>query len=150
MDTLVAGDAGPAASLVEALREHGLAAGLYDSTGAASGTPHSNPGERSVERIADAAVELERRLAAERPTVAIAVGLGDVPLALALGAAKLGTPLAAWLDVPSPTASALEENERRILSELSGLEHPGPVAAGAEATAAAERISAWAHLDLRA
>lgn len=138
MEALVVGRAEPAEALASALRERGLAAELH----AAQRVPEG----RGVGALASTLVELERRMAGERPGLAVAVGLGDSPLALAVTAAKLGIPLAVWVGKDAPEASEIERGERRILATLASLD-AGPVGDGVQAFRAAERIAAWANPD---
>jgi hypothetical protein len=98
--------------------------------------------ERAVQDLADQFVELERRLSDSRSDLAIAVGLGDAPVALAVVAAKLGVPLVAWVEDGQAPNGELEAAERRILDELADLD-AGPVGDGTEAHDAARTIASW-------
>jgi UDP-N-acetylglucosamine:LPS N-acetylglucosamine transferase len=139
MNALVVGHAEPAAALTSALNERGIGAELHAFPRASE--------DRAVASLAESLVELERRLADERPALAVGVGTGDASLALAITAAKLGVPLVAWVEDTEPEQGQLELAERRILSTLADLD-AGPVGDGAAAFEAAERISSWANLNL--
>jgi len=139
MNALVVGHAEPAAALTSALVEQGFEAELH-------AVPRQDP-ERAIPELAAALVELESRLERERPALVVAVGVGDAPLALALTAGKLGIPLVAWAESQGPGAPGLAEAERRILAVLADLD-AGEVGDGVAAFAAAERIAAWADLEL--
>lgn len=141
MKALVVGHAEPAAALTSALSERGVEAELH-----AAARPTQ---EGAVAALAGSLVELENRLLEGRPAIAVAVGAGDAPLALALSAAKLGVPLAAWATDAEHDADALESAERRILGLLADFD-AGVAGDGAAAFDAAERIVAWADLDLDA
>jgi len=138
MEALVVGHAEPAAALTSALREQDIGAELHAVRRAPEG--------RAVSVLASTLVDLERRMAGKRPGLAVAVGLGDAPVALAVSAAKLGIPLVAWVEEEASEASELELGERRILLALASLD-AGPVGDGPQAFQAAERIAAWANLD---
>ena len=140
MKALVVGHAEPAAALTSALAEQGVDAELH-------AVPRPPP-ERAVLDLANSLVELEVRLQSERPAVAIAVGTGDAALALALTAAKLGIPLVAWVEDSGVEGDELERAEARILKVLADLD-AGEVGDGVAAFDAAERIRAWADLNLR-
>lgn len=139
MNALVVGHAEPAAALTSALSEQGIQAELH-------AVPKA-PDDRAVATLAESLVELERRLMAERPALAIGVGTGDASLALAITAAKLGVPLVAWVEETDPGQGGLELAEGRILGTLADFD-AGPVGDGVAAFAAAERISSWANLNL--
>jgi hypothetical protein len=136
---LVVGHAEPAAALTSALSDRGIDAELHAPARAAGG--------RAIEALAAALIELEARLEAERPRLAIAVGTGDAPLALAISAAKLGVPVVAWVEDPGRAAEELDRAEERILRVLADMD-AGPIGDGVAAFEAAERISSWAHLNL--
>jgi hypothetical protein len=136
---LVVGHAEPAAALTSALVERGIEAELQ-------AVPRASE-ERAVATLAELLVEIERRLESEGITLAIGVGTGDAPTALAVTAAKLGVPLVAWVQDPPPDGE-LEAAERRILATLADFD-AGPVGDGTAAFEAAERIASWANLELR-
>jgi hypothetical protein len=118
MDVLLAGDAERVAALVSALRERGVS------------TAHAGDDPSLVESL----VSLESGIQAEPPNLAVGVGTGEVAIALAVTAPKLGVPFTAW-------ASADERpDERRILETLS--ENELSVQEG-DAGETAERIAAW-------
>jgi hypothetical protein len=131
---LVVGHSEPAGALTSALSEQGVEAELH-------AVPRAPEG-RAVGELAAALVDLEGRLAARSSDVAIAVGTGDAPVALALVAAKLSVPLVAWVERDEGVAGPLELAERRILGELANLD-AGPVGDGPAAFEAARRIAGW-------
>lgn len=133
---LVVGHAEPAGALTSALADEGVEAELL-------AVPRA-PAERAVQELGAAFVDLEQRLADGRSDLAIAVGLGDAPMALAVVAAKLGVPLVAWVEDGRQPNGKLERAERRILDELADLD-AGPVGDGAAAHEAARTIAAWAR-----
>jgi hypothetical protein len=137
---LVVGHTDPAAALTSALAERGVDAELH-------ALPRP-PAGRAIEELAGSLVELERRLEADRPALAVAVGVGDAPLALALTAAKLGVPLVAWVEGADASGDELELAEERILRTLADLD-AGPVGDGVAAFDAAERIASWADRAFR-
>jgi hypothetical protein len=139
MEALVVGHSEPAAALTSALSENGIDAELH-------AVPRPDP-ERAVASLAGSLVELERRMTANRPALAVGVGTGDASLALALTAAKLGIPLVAWVDDARPDTEELELAERRILVTLADFE-AGPVGDGVAAFEAARRVATWANLNL--
>jgi hypothetical protein len=141
MDALVVGHAEPAAALTSALRERGIDAELHS-------VPRADPAS-AVRTLAAALVELEARLSADRPALAVGVGTGDASIALAVTAAKLGVPLVAWAEGAGGEAEELELAERRILTTLADFD-AGPVGDGPAAFEAAERIASWANLELPA
>lgn len=128
------GHAEPAGALTSALADEGVDAELY-------ALPRP-PAGRAVQDLAAAFVELERRLDEDRSDLAVAVGLGDAPVALAIVAAKLGVPLVAWVEDGRSPNGELEAAERRILDQLADLD-AGPVGDGAEAHEAARTIAEW-------
>ena len=128
------GHSEPAGALTAALADEGVEAELH-----AAPRPSA---ERAVQDLALEFVELERRLSESRSDLAVAVGLGDAPTALAVVAAKLGVPLVAWVEDGQAPNGELEAAERRILDELADLD-AGPVGDGAEAHEAARAIAAW-------
>lgn len=128
------GHSEPAGALTSALAEAGVEAGLHIVPRAPAG--------RGAEQLAAAFVELERRLACEPADLAVAVGLGDGPVALAVVAAKLGIPLVAWVEDGQPPNGELERAERRILDQLADFD-AGPIGDGAAAHEAAAAIAAW-------
>lgn len=134
MRALITGESEPAAALAAALRADGAEAELV------AGDAHPTP--RAVADLARQLTEFERAASAASFDVAIAVGLGDAPLALALVATKLGIPL---LTCQREAAQAgdeqLDQAEWRILSELADerLEMPGE---GVGADVIAQRITA--------
>lgn len=134
MKALVVGHAEPAGALTSALADEGIEAELR-----AFSRP---PAGRAVQDLAGAFVELERRLEEDRSDLAVAVGLGDAPVALAIVAAKLGVPLVAWVEDGQPPNGELESAERRILDQLADLD-AGPVGDGAAAHDAARTIAEW-------
>ncbi len=136
MKALVVGHSEPAAALTSALREKGVDARLH--------AVPSSPGQRTTGAMAEALTTLERRLEEECPRVAVGVGAGDAPLALAVSAAKLGIPFVAWVDSQNDGGSSLEQGERRVLATLASLD-VGPVGEGEQAFQAAERIAAFAR-----
>ena len=103
--------------------------------------------ERAVNELAGALTELETRLETDRPALAIAVGVGDAPLALAVTAAKLGVPLVAWVEDQDAPGDGLERAEERILRTLADMD-AGVVGDGVAASEAADRIASWADLHL--
>jgi hypothetical protein len=133
---LVVGHAEPAGALTSALAEEGLEAELF-----AVPRPLA---ERAVEDLARSFLELETRLSGAPSDLAIAVGLGDAPMALAVVAAKLGVPLVAWVEDGRPPNDEVERGERRILDQLADFD-AGPVGDGAEVHQAARAIAAWAR-----
>lgn len=136
MKALVVGHSEPAGALTSALAERGVEAELHAVSRPAS--------ERAVAALAELLAELEARLTADdAPALAVAVGAGDAPTALAVTAAKAGTPLVAWVG-DGAADGELEAAERRILTTLADLD-AGPMGDGAAAFAAAERIAAWAE-----
>ncbi|MDQ3571940.1 MAG: hypothetical protein M3383_03665 [Actinomycetota bacterium] len=134
MNALVVGHVEPAAALTSALIESGLDAELHAAAGTAA--------DRNGTSLAKSMVEFERRLIEDDPALGIAVGLGDAPLALTLGAAKLGIPLVAWVDQDRPAADEAERAEARIMLQLADLD-AGPVGAGTQVHEAARRIRDW-------
>ena len=96
---IIAGDSSTTEALARALRENDHDARIHAQIG-----------------LADSLVALERELGAA--TAAGAVGSSPAALALALTAAKLGTPLAAC---PGP-AAAEDEDSRRAIATLASLE----------------------------
>jgi hypothetical protein len=138
---LVVGHADPAAVLTSALNDRGVEAELH-------ALPRAQAG-RAVIELAAALTELETRLEEDRPTLTVAVGLGDAPLALAVTASKLRIPLVAWIDDPDAPGDELERAEQRILRTLADLD-AGAIGDGAAAIAAADRIASWADLNLAA
>ena len=139
MKALVVGHAEPAAALTSALSDRGIEAELYALPRPAA--------DRAVAELATTLVELEERLAGDRPALVVAVGVGDAPLAVAVTAAKLTIPLVAWIEDANGAATDIEEGERRILRTLADLD-AGPVGDGVAAFDAAERIRQWADLHL--
>lgn len=138
MKALVVGHSEPAAALTSALSERGIEAELH---------AFPRPSERdAVTSLAASLVEIENRLVEARPGLAIGVGTGDAPTALAVTAAKQGIPLVAWID-NGPDEGEMEQAERRILATLADLD-AGPVGDGTAAFDAAERIASWANLHL--
>lgn len=135
MKALVVGHTEPAGALTSALGEEGIDAELH--------APPRAPATGAVQALAEALVELESRLGDGRGELAIAVGLGDAPVALAVVAAKLGVPLVAWVEDGSEPNGELERAERRILDQLADLD-AGPVGDGADAFRAARTIASWA------
>lgn len=120
MRALITGESEPAAALAGALRDGGAEAELI--AGGARPTP------RAVADLARELTEFERVASAAEFDVAIAIGLGDAPLALALVAAKLGIPLlTCQRDEPQAGDDQLDRAEWRILGELAEerLEMPG-------------------------
>lgn len=138
MDALIVGHADPAAALTSALCESGIDAHLH-------GVPRAT-GPEAVASLARALVDLERVLAEERPALAVAVGEGDAPIALAVSASKLGIPLVAWIEANGPAGPEAEQAKHRILATLAAFD-AGEVGDGAQAHEAARRIVAWANLD---
>jgi hypothetical protein len=138
MKALVVGHAEPAAALTSALSERGFDAELY-------AVPRPSE-EHAVTSLAESLVEIESRLTEAGPAVAVGVGSGDAPTALAVTAAKLGVPLVAWI-ADGPGEGEMEQAERRILATLADFD-AGPVGDGTEAFDAAERIASWANLHL--
>ena len=138
MKALIVGHAEPAAALTSALSERGMDAELH-------AVPRP-PEERAVTELAQALVEIEGKLAGDAPKVAIAVGTGDAPTALAITAAKLGVPLVAWVD-NGAGEDDMERGERRILATLADFD-AGPVGDGVAAFEAADRIASWAEINL--
>lgn len=136
MKALVVGHAEPAAALTSALAEHGIEAELH--------APPRPPAERAVADLADSFVELEARLSSADDYLAVAVGLGDAPVALAVVAAKLAVPLVAWVEDGRQAGTELERAERRILDALADLD-AGPVGDGPAAQEAARRIAEWSR-----
>ena len=130
------GHAEPAAALTSALIDQGIAAELH--------APPRPSAERAVADLADSFVELEGRLSGEDEYLAVAVGLGDAPVALAVVAAKLAVPLVAWVEDGRQPDGELERAERRILDALADLD-AGPVGDGPAAQAAARRIAEWSR-----
>lgn len=112
MKALVAGHAEHAAGLASALAERGLDAETYVSEA---------EGERDAMALADALVALEVRLAGG-DAVAVAAGVGDSSIALAVTAAKLGVPLASWPQPQNQPQDDLAAGERRIIATLASLE----------------------------
>jgi hypothetical protein len=140
MNALVVGHAEPAAALTSALAEQGIEAELH-------AVPRPEE-DRAVASLAEALVELERRLTEERPSLAVGVGTGDASLAIAVTAAKLGVPLVAWVEDTQAESEELDVAERRILTVLADFD-AGVVGDGVAAFEAAERIASWANLELR-
>lgn len=132
------GHSEPAAVLTSALSERGIEAELH-------AVPRPSE-DRAVASLAESLVEIESRLAEAEPALAVGVGTGDAPTALAVTAAKLGVPLVAWID-DGPDEGEMEQAERRILATLADLD-AGPVGDGAAAFDAAEKIASWANLHL--
>ena len=135
MNALVAGSEAPAAALVAALAEREIEAERYDA-------PDS--GERAVATLAEALVALEQRLESGNLALAVAVGSGDAPTALAVTAAKLGVPLAAWAGEDG-AGGELDQAELRIIATLAGCD-----VGSAPVAEAALKIASWANLNLRA
>lgn len=135
MSVLVVGDGEPAGALTGALRERGAKAELvsYGRPAAASG----------VEVLAQALVELERRVDEGPPRLVLAVGDGDVAIAAALVAVKAGVDLVACLPADGEGGGS-QADERRVLGCLAALclELPG---SGAQLDAAAERVASFAR-----
>lgn len=131
---LVVGHSEPAGALTSALADEGVEAELH-------AVPRP-PADRAVQDLALDFVELERLLSESPADLAIAVGLGDAPVALAVVAAKLGVPLVAWVEDGQPPNGELEAAERRILDELADLD-AGPVGDGVQAHEAARAIASW-------
>lgn len=132
MKALVAGHGAPAAALASALSASGIEARVGPAP--RGGTP---------ERLAAAFHSLEDDLTGVG--LAVAVGTGDGPVALAVSAAKLGIPLAVWRGAEATEPNGTE-SEARIIATLAGY------AAGSEGEAlraeeAARRIREWALLD---
>lgn len=120
MRTLITGESEPAAALAGALRDLGADVELI-----AGG---ARPTARRVADLARELTEFERAAAEHEPEVAVAVGLGDAPVALALVAAKLGIPLiTCQREAQALGDGQLDHAEWRILSELAEerLEMPG-------------------------
>ena len=130
------GHSEPAGALTSALSEAGIEAELH-------AVPRP-PADRVVQELAASLVELETRLVDSPSDLAIAVGVGDAPLALAVVAAKLGVPLVAWVEDGQEPNGELEVAERRILDQLADLD-AGPVGDGAAAFEAARVIAEWAR-----
>ena len=135
VNALVVGHVEPAAALTSALVEAGLDAQLHAGTGTAA--------DRNVTALAASMLELEARLVGETPALAVAVGFGDAPLALTLGAAKLGIPVVVWVEQDRPAADEAERAEARIMMQLANVD-AGPVGAGVQVHEAAKRIRDWA------
>jgi hypothetical protein len=135
---LVVGHSEPAAALTSALSERGIDAELH-------AVPRVDE-DRAVASLAELLVEIEARLEKEGLALAIGVGTGDAPTALAVTAAKLGVPLVAWIE-SGPDEGELEQAERRILATLADFD-AGPVGDGKAAFEAADRIASWADLEL--
>ncbi|HEY8467901.1 MAG TPA: hypothetical protein VIL04_13985 [Solirubrobacterales bacterium] len=134
MRALVSGEPEPAAALAEALRERGAEVELV-----AGG---ADPAARAVAELARGLTELERLAADGGLDVAVAVGLGDAAIALALVAAKLGVPLITCQRSEDALGDAeLAHAEWRILGELAE-ERLGMPGEGAGADAVAQRIVA--------
>jgi len=135
---LIVGHAEPAAALTSALGEAGLDAQLHAVPGGAGG--------RDVDSLATSMVELERLMVADEMEIAVAVGLGDGPLALTLNAAKLGV-LVAWVNDERPPPGETDAAETRIITQLAGLE-TGTAEKGDPPREVAQRIRDWADLHL--
>jgi hypothetical protein len=135
MKALVAGHAEHAAGLVSALAERGLDAETYVTEG---------EGDRDAMALADALVALEGRLAGG-DAVAVAAGVGDSSIALALTAAKLGVPLASWPQPQNQPQDELAAGERRIIATLASLE-AGRAGDEVSPEEAARLIRDWADL----
>lgn len=121
MDVLLAGDQAAAEPLEAILRERGLDLSTHEAG----------------ESIAGALVSLERAIEAEEPRLAVAVGMGEAALALAITAPKLGIPFLAWL---GPTETPERADQQRVLKTLSSA---GSQPLAGDAAAAANEIAAW-------
>jgi hypothetical protein len=113
-NVVVAGEEAAGTALETALRELGLDARFLPATG-----------------LVDALVGLEHELERSHPDAAVAVGTGDVAVALAITASKLGVPLSS---VPGTEERA---DALRILATLADLD------AGSDPSRAAGLIASW-------
>lgn len=117
---LLAGDPQLGAALAAALRDRDV-----DAEFLAPGD------EGSAQSVGEGLVEIERRLEADRPAIAVGMGPGYAAIALAITASKAGVPFCAVLDDGDD-----QPDERRMLEALSAFD------AGSEAAESAELIAA--------
>ena len=138
MRALVSGEPEPATALAGALRERGWEVELVRGG--------ADTSARSVGELASKLTELEGLAGGGGFDVAVAVGVGDAAVALALVAAKLGVPILACRHAADALGDEeLARAEWRILGELAeeSLGLSGEVAeAGEVAQRIAERVAA--------
>lgn len=112
---MLAGEENAGQRLCASLEEAGFEAHLHAASG-----------------VTEALTGIEQELEQRRPSAAISVGVGDEALALAVTAAKLGVPIAAF-----GAGSGQSGDETRIIATLAGAD------LGSDPSRAADLITAW-------